>query len=211
MTLTSVSLLDRLKGAPPDASDWGRLHDIYLPLITRWLRRIPGLGDESDDLAQEVFVVTVRELPRFERQREGSFRAWLRQVAVNKVRTFRKQLGRKPVAGMDLTDGFLDRLAEPIPSSRASGTSTTTGTSSRSSWQSCSRISSRIPGKRSDGSPSMATRPSKSPPNWGSTSIPFFRPSREFSEGCGKRRGNCCGSLRSRRGQRSIAVSGSSH
>jgi len=113
VTLTSVSLLDRLKGAPPDASDWGRLHDIYLPLIARWLRRNPGLGDESDDLAQEVFVVMVRELPRFERQREGSFRAWLRQVAVNKVRTFRKQLGRKPVAGMDLTDGFLDRLAEP--------------------------------------------------------------------------------------------------
>ena len=113
MVPTSVSLLNRLKGAPPDASDWGRLHDIYLPLITRWLRRIPGLGDESDDLAQEVFVVMVRELPRFERQRQGSFRAWLRQVAVNKVRKFRKQLGRKPVAGMDLTDGFLDRLAEP--------------------------------------------------------------------------------------------------
>ena len=113
MTPTSVSLLDRLKVAPPDASDWGRLHDIYLPLIARWLRRIPGLGDETDDLAQEVFVVMVRELPRFERQREGSFRAWLRQVTVNKVRTFRKQLARKPVAGLDLTDGFLDRLAEP--------------------------------------------------------------------------------------------------
>jgi len=110
---TSVSLLDRLKGAPPDASDWGRLRDIYLPLIARWLRRIPGLGDEADDLAQEVFVVMVRELPRFERQREGSFRAWLRQVTVNKVRTWRKQLGRKPVAGMDQTDGFLDHLAEP--------------------------------------------------------------------------------------------------
>ena len=63
MVPTSVSLLDRLKVARPDASDWGRLQDIYLPLITRWLRRIPGLGDEADDLAQEVFVVMVRELP----------------------------------------------------------------------------------------------------------------------------------------------------
>ncbi len=67
MTPTSVSLLDRLKLARPDASDWGRLQDIYLPLITRWLGRIPGLGAETDDLAQEVFVVMVRELPRFER------------------------------------------------------------------------------------------------------------------------------------------------
>ena len=113
MTPTSVSLLDRLKDAPPDASDWGRLHDIYLPLIAPWPRRIPGLGDETDDLAQEVFVVMVRELPRFERQREGSFRAWLRQVTVNKVRTLRKQLGRKPVAGVDQTDGFLAQLADP--------------------------------------------------------------------------------------------------
>jgi RNA polymerase sigma-70 factor, ECF subfamily len=113
VTPTSVSLLDRLKGAPPDASDWVRLHDIYLPLITRWLRRIPELGAEADDLAQEVFVVMARELPRFERQRAGSFRAWLRLVTVNKVRTLRKQLGRKPVAGLDQTDGFLDHLADP--------------------------------------------------------------------------------------------------
>jgi RNA polymerase sigma-70 factor, ECF subfamily len=56
-----------------------------LPLIARWLARVPGLGDEADDLAQEVFVVVIREIPRFQRQREGSFRAWLRQVTVNKV------------------------------------------------------------------------------------------------------------------------------
>jgi RNA polymerase sigma-70 factor (ECF subfamily) len=111
--MTSVSLLDRLKAARADASDWGRLHDIYLPLISRWLRRVPGLQGELDDLAQEVFVVMVRELPRFERQREGSFRAWLRQVTVNKVRTLRKQLRRKPMAGLDPIDGFLDQLAEP--------------------------------------------------------------------------------------------------
>ena len=164
MTPTSVSLLDRLKDAPPDASDCGRLHDIYLPLIAQWLRRIPGLVDETDDLAQEVFVVMVRELPRFERQREGSFRAWLRQVTVNKMRTFRKHLARKPVAGLDLTDGFLNRLAEPNSEIGASGTWNTTGTSSKSCWQSCSRISSRIPGKPSSGSPSTATRQLKSPP-----------------------------------------------
>ena len=71
---TSVSLLDRLRVARPDASDWDRLQGIYLPLIRRWLARVPGLGDEADDLAQDVFLVVVRELPRFERRREGSFR-----------------------------------------------------------------------------------------------------------------------------------------
>ncbi len=73
MNPTSISLLDRLKAARPDASDWHRLQGIYMPLIQRWLGRVPGLGDEAGDLAQEVFIVVVRELPRFERLREGSF------------------------------------------------------------------------------------------------------------------------------------------
>jgi RNA polymerase sigma-70 factor (ECF subfamily) len=110
---TSVSLLDRLKGAGPDASDWGRLQAIYLPLIRRWLGLVPGLGDAAADLAQEVFVVVVRELPRFQRQRAGSFRAWLRQVTVNRMRDHRKQRRRRPATGLDPADGFLDRLADP--------------------------------------------------------------------------------------------------
>jgi RNA polymerase sigma-70 factor, ECF subfamily len=66
MNSTSVSVLDRLKLARPDASDWNRLQGIYLPLISRWLGHLPGLGDEAADLAQEVFIVVIRELPRFE-------------------------------------------------------------------------------------------------------------------------------------------------
>jgi DNA-directed RNA polymerase specialized sigma24 family protein len=61
MNTTSVSLLDRLKHAPADAAEWHRLQEMYLPLIRRWLARIPGLGDEADDLAQEVLVVVFRE------------------------------------------------------------------------------------------------------------------------------------------------------
>jgi RNA polymerase sigma-70 factor (ECF subfamily) len=110
---TSVSLLDRLKAARPDASDWNLLQGIYLPLISRWLGRVPGLGAEADDLAQEVFIVVIRELPRFERGREGSFRAWLRQVTVNRVRTHRRKGRKRPFAGIDPADGFLDSLADP--------------------------------------------------------------------------------------------------
>jgi len=110
---TSLSLLDRLKAARPDASDWNRLQGVYLPLIERWLGRVPGLGDESADLAQEVLVVVFREVPRFDRQREGSFRAWLRQVTVNKIRNYRRKRYRRPAVGLDLADGFLERLSDP--------------------------------------------------------------------------------------------------
>ncbi len=113
MNTTSVSLLDRLKAARPDDPEWLRLEEIYRPLIRRWLGHVPGLGDEADDLTQEVFLVMVREIPGFEPQREGSFRAWVRQVTVNVLRNHRKRKNRRPAVGLDPFDAFLDRLAEP--------------------------------------------------------------------------------------------------
>jgi RNA polymerase sigma-70 factor (ECF subfamily) len=91
----------------------GTLQEIYLPMIRRWLARVPGLGDEAGDVAQEVFLVVVRELPHFERRREGSFRAWLRQVTVNQTRSYRRRRRRSPAVGLDPADGFLDRLESP--------------------------------------------------------------------------------------------------
>jgi RNA polymerase sigma-70 factor (ECF subfamily) len=110
---TSVSLLDRLKVARPEASDWRHLQGIYLPLIQRWLARVPGLGDEAADLAQEVLIVVFREIPRFDRRRQGSFRAWLRQVTVNRIRDYRRKRHRRPAVGLDPAVGFLERLSDP--------------------------------------------------------------------------------------------------
>jgi RNA polymerase sigma-70 factor, ECF subfamily len=111
--LTSLSLIDRLKVARPEDNDWGRLQGIYLPLIQRWLRRVPGLAAEADDLAQEVFVVVIRELARFERRREGSFQAWLRTITANKAGQYCKQRGRRPSIEMDCAQGFLEQMADP--------------------------------------------------------------------------------------------------
>jgi RNA polymerase sigma-70 factor (ECF subfamily) len=118
MDLTSQSLLDRLKAAPPDAPDWRRLDDVYRPWVRAWLARDPGLRADVDDLVQEVFVVVVRELPRFERRRDGAFRAWLRQVTVNRVRTFRRaRRGQQLAAAGESTDDFLAQLEDPTSDS----------------------------------------------------------------------------------------------
>jgi RNA polymerase sigma-70 factor, ECF subfamily len=110
---TSVSLLDRLRAARPDDPEWLRLAEIYQPLIRRWIVRVPGLGEDAEDVTQEVFLVIVRGISTFERQREGSFRAWVRGITVNVVRNYRRQRFRKPAIVLDPYDGFLDRLAEP--------------------------------------------------------------------------------------------------
>jgi RNA polymerase sigma-70 factor (ECF subfamily) len=111
MAATSVSLLNRLREAKPDAIEWRRLQDIYLPLIRVWLARVPGLGDEAHDLGQEVFLVVIRELPQFERQREGSFRAWLRKVTVNRVRAFHRQRQKRD-ASPDGVEVFLSQVED---------------------------------------------------------------------------------------------------
>jgi RNA polymerase sigma-70 factor, ECF subfamily len=114
MNTTSPSLLDRLKQARPDDPDWQKLRDIYVPLIRRWLSCIPDVGGEADDLAQDVFVVLLSELPGFERQRTGSFRAWLRQVTTNRVRAFCKARGKFQRTGRgEGADETLAQLEDP--------------------------------------------------------------------------------------------------
>lgn len=112
--LTSVSLLERLKSPEADDAGWRRLHEIYEPWILQWLSRVPELGDEAHDLTQEVLMVVVRELPGFERQRDGSFRRWLGNVVANRVRTYWKRRKRQPrAAGSGSVDDFLEQLEDP--------------------------------------------------------------------------------------------------
>src|SRR6516225_8344018 len=114
MNTTSLGLLERLKQAKPDASEWRRLRDIYAPMIRHWLSRLPNLHHEVDDLTQEVLVVLFRELPSFERRRDGAFRAWLRQITVNRIRAFYKARHKQPRAGLGSeADQLLAQLADP--------------------------------------------------------------------------------------------------
>jgi RNA polymerase sigma-70 factor (ECF subfamily) len=114
MNTTSLGLLERLKHAKPDALEWRRLRDIYFPMIRHWLSRLPDLNHEVDDLTQEVLVVLFRELPSFERRRDGSFRAWLRQITVNRMRIFCRTRRKEPLAmGGPQTEQLLAQLADP--------------------------------------------------------------------------------------------------
>ena len=114
MDPTPVSLLERLKRAKPDALEWRRLQDIYAPLIRSRLARVPGLGDDADDLTQETLLVLFRELPTFDRRRDGSFRAWLRQIVVHRIWAWAKSRQKQPLAGLgEELDELLAQLSDP--------------------------------------------------------------------------------------------------
>jgi RNA polymerase sigma factor (sigma-70 family) len=112
MTVTSASLLARVRDSDADA--WGRLVELYTPLIRRWLARVGVRPGDGEDLVQDVLAVVVRRFPDFHHnQRTGAFRAWLRAIAVNCARDFWKANRIRPAApgGTDF-GGYLAQLED---------------------------------------------------------------------------------------------------
>jgi RNA polymerase sigma-70 factor (ECF subfamily) len=106
---TSVSLLERLAGAPTD-DDWRRLLDLYQPLLRAWMARAGVAATDADDLIQEVLLVVFREVGGFERRGPGAFRAWLGAILANRVRDYFRARQSRPTATGD--SDFLRRLNE---------------------------------------------------------------------------------------------------
>jgi RNA polymerase sigma-70 factor (ECF subfamily) len=110
MSDTPVSLLERLRARPDDAS-WGRLVGLYTPLVRGWLCRHFLADADADDLVQEVLAVLVRELPRFHHDgRPGAFRSWLRAVTAHRLRDFWRARRYRPQATGE--SDFLARLEQ---------------------------------------------------------------------------------------------------
>ncbi len=114
MSETSASLLDRVRRSPDDDS-WQRLVAIYSPLIHGWLRREVKLdAHDADDVVQEVLAVVLRRIPEFERQRTGSFRAWLKAITVNCLRqSIRQRQNRAVSSGDSQVAELLNALEDP--------------------------------------------------------------------------------------------------
>jgi RNA polymerase sigma-70 factor (ECF subfamily) len=106
---TSVSLLERLAVAPSD-DDWRRLDDLYRPLLRAWMARAGVPASDVDDLMQDVLLVVIRKIGKFERRGQGAFRAWLRTILANYVRDYFRGRNYLPTATGD--SDFVRRLDE---------------------------------------------------------------------------------------------------
>jgi RNA polymerase sigma-70 factor (ECF subfamily) len=112
---TSTSLLDRVKLRDPDA--WGRLVQVYGPLVYGWCRRTGLQGDDAADVAQEVFGVLVSRIADFRRDRPGdTFRGWLRTITRNKVNDhYRRAAHAVPGQGGSDANQRLAQVAQVLP------------------------------------------------------------------------------------------------
>jgi RNA polymerase sigma-70 factor (ECF subfamily) len=111
---TSKSLLAKARDCS-DQSAWRRLVDLYEPLIEKWVRPHVAQRVDAEDVVQEVLTTLVRELPRFDHnQRPGAFRAWLRTVAVHRLRVYWEKRDARPLARVDPARcEALAQLADP--------------------------------------------------------------------------------------------------
>lgn len=100
MQTTSVTLLEQLQLPGQDAA-WARFTALYMPLLRSWADRCGLPPHDSADLVQEVFAILVQKMSDFRYDRDGSFRAWLRAVTMNKLRDWKRQSARRNQVALD--------------------------------------------------------------------------------------------------------------
>jgi RNA polymerase sigma-70 factor (ECF subfamily) len=84
MHTTPPTLLERVRDTLDDKA-WGRLVELYTPLLFAWARRCGASEHDAADLVREVFVALVQTLPTFQYDGSGKFRRWLRTLLLNKL------------------------------------------------------------------------------------------------------------------------------
>jgi RNA polymerase sigma-70 factor (ECF subfamily) len=110
--LTSVSLLGRLR-EQSHQDDWSRFVAIYRPFIERFIRLDENLAADTDDICQEVLAAVAQHLPAFRRQRDGSFRAWLKTLTANQVALFWRKRQSQRKVGITGAQQLADSLSDP--------------------------------------------------------------------------------------------------
>jgi RNA polymerase sigma factor (sigma-70 family) len=101
MDRTSPSLLERLR-EQSNPADWQRLNDLYRPWLLGWLVSQGLHESDAEDVVQDILIVVLRELPHFQHNlRTGAFRAWLRTIAVHRLRDAIRGRRYRPTAHGD--------------------------------------------------------------------------------------------------------------
>ena len=100
MESTPVSLLDRVRHRE-DLAAWSRFVDLYTPVIYGWARRIGLQESDASDLVQDVLAILLQKMGEFRYDPNRSFRAWLKMVALNRVRERQRRGIEKQLADGD--------------------------------------------------------------------------------------------------------------
>ncbi len=71
-----------------------------------------ALAADAEDICQEVLAKVAEHLPRFRRQRDGSFRTWLKTLTANQVSLFWRKRQSEQKLGKPGTQPLLEALSD---------------------------------------------------------------------------------------------------
>jgi RNA polymerase sigma-70 factor (ECF subfamily) len=107
-------LVDRARRGDADA--FGRLYELHLDRIYRYIYYRVGSSNEAEDLAEHVFLKAWEAIGRYE-SRGLPFAAWLYRMAHNAVIDHYRS--RRPTTSIDETFDLEDERQNPVASAEA--------------------------------------------------------------------------------------------
>ncbi|MEO1524983.1 MAG: sigma-70 family RNA polymerase sigma factor [Planctomycetota bacterium] len=94
-SVTSLTLLKRLRADPKDAEAWNRFIRIYGSRIDAWCRRWKLQEADVQDVTQNILLKLAKQFGRFEYDPRRSFRSWLKTVTESALRDFAMARGKQ--------------------------------------------------------------------------------------------------------------------
>jgi RNA polymerase sigma factor (sigma-70 family) len=113
---TRPSLLHRLKNWE-NRDDWKTFFETYWRLIFSVALKSGLTEDEAEDVVQETIVSVARQMPGFQYDQSGSFKAWLLQITRRRIsdQLRRRPPLREPPTEESTRTNLLERLPAPEP------------------------------------------------------------------------------------------------
>jgi RNA polymerase sigma-70 factor (ECF subfamily) len=109
-----VAELDGGAGGGPALGDVGELFNAYRGYVAKIGRRILGPSSEVDDLIQDVFLATVRDVHKLENP--ARLASWLGTVTTRMAKRRRFRNSVRPSVGFEDPEPLLERVTEDGPS-----------------------------------------------------------------------------------------------
>lgn len=94
MHTTSLTLIGKISGQP-DSPEWERFVRLYRPLLEGWAARNGFQPADAADLAQDILVKLLKELPGYQPLPGRSFRSWLFRLATNAGHDHRRRVATR--------------------------------------------------------------------------------------------------------------------
>ena len=110
-SMTSITLLSRLRHDPKDAAAWSDFLARYEPKILDWCRRWQLQEADAQDVTQNVLMRLCRLMSKFDYDPTRSFRAWLKTLTHHAWRDF---VAERRAAGLGSSNSWMSALLENL-------------------------------------------------------------------------------------------------